>query len=202
MGAVHLLNCLFWHKVTTQARILYFTSVSQLNSLFLVFSQLEGKQVSVILWSHFFNLCVFTWKALTASCARKLAMMCHFRALEWLRIWDLPCPVGSQKPGPMSFPGMAFTSCTNTYLKYAVWAKTPLLPFPLLKVLLAHRVIFSFWLENWWGLLRGSGNSPVFSFGETYILLLGYFFHFPSQSERGPGMFICSQLCLACVCEQ
>lgn len=75
------------------------------------------------------------------------------------------------------FPWHGFLIVPKSMLKICCvgHVKAPLLPFPLLKVPLAHQVIFSFWLENCWAYWKPRGVPWVFSIGETYILLLGSF---------------------------
>lgn len=66
--------------------------------------------------------------------------------------------------------------------------KAPLLPFPSLKVPLAHQVIFSFWLENCWALLKGPGSSLGVFHWRNLHPVIGELFDFPLQSERSLGM--------------
>ena len=147
MGAVHLLNCLFWHKVTTQAQILFFTLVSQLNFfLFLVFSQLEGKEVSVCPYLISLTLGVFYLKSTYWALCRKaccdvssssVSAAAYLGPVVSRRVIEIPAD---------EFPWLGFHIMHKHMLKIRSvgHVKAPPLPFPLLKVPLAHRVIFSF----------------------------------------------------------
>lgn len=132
----------------------------------------------------------FTWKALTESRAGKLAVMCQLGAF-----WHSGYlgPAASSRVTEIQadeFPWHGFHIMHKHMLKIRSvgHVKAPPSPFPSLKVPLAHRVIFSFWLENCRGLLRGTGSSPGVFHRRNLHPVIGVLFLFPSQSERSPGM--------------
>lgn len=143
-----------------------------------------------------FFMCFYLSSAYWDLCA-KLAAMCYPRAFQCCGS-GICCTWGVTEIQASEFPWHSFHVVHEHMLKIHCvgHVQAPPLPFPLLKVLLAHQVIFSPWLESCWSLLRGAGSSLVFSVGETYILLLGHFL-FPSLSERAPGMQCLSELFLA-----
>lgn len=125
-----LLNLAQCHYTGTN--LIFYFGFPVIFFMFLIFSQLQGKRVSLCPYLISLTLCVFYLKSIFLR-AMLESLLWHV-ILEYVGSWlSGTCGIqgGHRSPG-WSFPGMNFTSCTNTCLKYAVWAMSrhPRCSFP------------------------------------------------------------------------